>query len=432
MNDTPVSERERNWSARAASQVLEALAGRRRGVRLLLPFAGPAVVVSVAYMDPGNLATNLQAGAGYGYALLWAVLFANVAAMLFQAVSARVGIVTGVSLAKLCAARLPRSVALAMWAISEIAAMATDLAEFLGGAIGFSLLARIPLLLGMAITAVLTWCLLLLQRRGFRPIEIAIGALVGLIAVAYIAQLAFVAIPWRPVLHGIFVPAVPDREALVVCAGIVGATIMPHALFLHSGLSGERVKPRTGDERAKLVRYSNAEAVIALTVAGLVNMAMVIMACGAFHGAHRSITEIGAAYRTLTPLFGSMAAGLFLTSLMASGISSSVVGTMAGQMIMQDFLGVSLPLWLRRLVTMAPSFIVVALGVGVTRALVLSQVVLSFAVPVPMLALIVFASRRRIMGDHRLGRVMLAVAVLVFLVVLAMNAMLIAQSWPLS
>ena len=432
MNDTPVSERERNWSARTSAQVRDALDGRRRGARLLLPFAGPAVVVSVAYMDPGNLATNLQAGAGYGYALLWAVLFANGAAMLFQAISARLGVATGTSLAKLCARSLPRSAVLAMWVVSEIAAMATDLAEFLGGAIGFSLLARIPLIVGMAVTAVFTWGLLSLQKRGFRPIELAIGALVGLIAVAYIAQLGFVSVPWRPVLLGMFVPLVPDREALVVCAGIVGATIMPHALFLHSGLAGERVRPRDEKERAKLVRYANAEVIIALAVAGLVNMGMVVMACGAFHSGHREMTDIGAAYRTLTPLFGSMAAGLFLTSLMASGISSSVVGTMAGQMIMQDFLGVSLPLWLRRLVTMAPSFIVVALGVGVTRALVLSQVVLSFAVPVPMLALIGFASSRAVMGDHRLGRAMLILAVAVFLAVVAMNTILLAQIWPFS
>jgi manganese transport protein len=432
MNDTPVSERERSWSARTTSQVREALAGRRRGARVLLPLAGPAVVVSVAYMDPGNIATNLQAGASYGYGLLWAVLFANVAAMLFQAISARLGLATGVSLAKQCARSLPRSVVLAMWIVSEVAAMATDLAEFLGGAIGFSLLAHLPLLIGMTITAVFTYALLLLQRRGFRPIEVAIGALVGLIAVAYIAQLCFVAVPWLPVLHGMFVPAVPDREALILCAGIVGATIMPHALFLHSGLTGERIKPYTEQERATLVRYSNVEVIMALTVAGLINMAMVIMACGAFHDGHREVTEIGAAYRTLTPLFGSMAAGLFLTSLMASGISSSVVGTMAGQMIMQDFLGVSLPLWLRRLVTMAPSFIVVALGVGVTRALVLSQVVLSFAVPVPMLALIGFASSRRVMGEHRLGRAMLTLAVATFIVVVAMNAMLLSQNWPFS
>ena len=432
MNDTPVSERERSWSARTTLQIREALAGHRRGVHVLLPLAGPAVVVSVAYMDPGNLATNLQAGAGYGYGLLWAVLFANVAAMLFQAISARLGVATGVSLAKLCARSLPRPVVFAIWIVSEVAAMATDLAEFLGGAIGFSLLAHVPLLIGMAITAVVTYALLSLQRRGFRPIELAIGALVGLIAVAYIAQLGFVAVPWRPVMRGMFVPTVPDREALVLCAGIVGATIMPHALFLHSGLTGERIKPHTEQERAALVRYANAESMLALTVAGLVNMAMVIMACGAFHGGHREMTDIGAAYRTLTPLFGSMAAGLFLTSLMASGISSSVVGTMAGQMIMLDFLGVSLPLWVRRLVTMVPSFIVVALGMGATRALVLSQVVLSLAVPVPMLALIGFAGSRAVMGDHRLGRAMLVFAATTFLVVVGMNALLLAQSWPFS
>ena len=206
MNDTRLSERERNWSARTASQVSEALDGRRRGARLLLPFAGPAVVVSVAYMDPGNLATNLQAGAAYGYSLLWAVLFANLAAMLFQAVSARLGIVSGLSVASLCAQRLPRSLVLAMWGVGEIAAMATDLAEFLGGAIGFSLLAHIPLLLGMAVTAVFTWLLLMLQSRGFRPLEVAIGALVGLIAIAYIAQLLFVHVPWGAVLYGALVP----------------------------------------------------------------------------------------------------------------------------------------------------------------------------------------------------------------------------------
>ena len=430
MNDMRVSPRKRNWSARTAAQVSEALEGRRGGARLLLPFAGPAIVVSVAYIDPGNLATNLQAGAGYGNALLWVVLFANCVAMLFQAVSARLGVVTGASLATLCARRLPRPIVLTMWVVSEIAAMATDLAEFLGGAIGFSLLARIPLIVGMAITAVVTWALLALQKRGFRPLELAIGALVGLIAVAYIAQLLFVSVPWGAVLHGVFVPTVPDREALVVCAGIVGATVMPHALFLHSGLTGERVKPQTEQARARLVRYSNVETIIALTVAGLVNMGMVVMASGAFHGGQDQVADIGAAYRTLTPLFGSMAAGLFLTSLMASGVSSSVVGTMAGQMIMQDFLGVSLPLWLRRVVTMAPSFVVVALGIGATRALVLSQVVLSFALPVPMLALIGFASSRRVMGAYRLGGVMRALAIAAFTVVMAMNAVVLVQAWP--
>ncbi|GLU33315.1 Nramp family divalent metal transporter [Trinickia caryophylli] len=420
-------DRPRGSSARTTARVREVLDGRRRGLGVLLPFAGPAVVVSVAYMDPGNIATNLQAGAGYGYSLLWVVLLANVVAMLFQAISARIGLVTGESLAKLCASNLPRPVVYAVWAVSEIAAMATDLAEFLGGAIGLSLLAHLPLLVGMAITAALTWGLLLMQARGFRPLELAIGALVGVIALAYTAQLFFVQLDWPALAHGTFTPSIADGEALLVAVGIIGATVMPHALFLHSGLTGERIRPRDDGDLRRLVRYANAEVVIALGVAGLVNMAMVAMAAGAFHRGHAQIAEIQAAYHTLTPLFGSMAAGLFLTSLMASGISSSVVGTMAGQMIMRDFLGFAVPLSVRRLVTMVPAFIIVGLGFDATRALVLSQVVLSLAVPVPMIALVVFASRARTMGAYRLGPCVVALAVVCAAAVLGMNGVLVAH-----
>ena len=427
MNEVPVSDRRRRSSARTAEHVREALQGRRRGLRMLLPFAGPAVVVSVAYMDPGNIATNLQAGAGYGYTLLWVVLFANVVAMLFQSISARIGLVTGESLARVCARSLPKPVALAMWLVAEIAAMATDLAEFLGAAIGFSLLVHLPLLAGMGVTAALTWGLLLMQGRGFRPLELTIGALVGVIAVAYLAQLLFVPLDWAAVARGTFVPTIADREALFVAVGIVGATVMPHALFLHSGLTGERIAPLSDDDRRTLVRYSNIEVVIALSVAGLVNMTMVAMAAGAFHRGFAQIAQIDMAYRTLMPLFGSMAGGLFLAALMASGISSSVVGTMAGQMIMRDFLGFAVPLWLRRVVTMLPGFIVVGMGVDATRALVLSQVVLSIAVPVPMIALLAIACRRRIMGAYRLGPLMTWLAIVFAAAVLLMNGVLVAR-----
>jgi manganese transport protein len=427
MNEVPMSDRRRGLSARTAGQLREVLEGRRRGARMLLPFAGPAVVVSVAYMDPGNIATNLQAGAGYGYALLWVVLFANVVAMLFQSISARVGVVTGESLARVCARAAPKPVTLAMWFVAEIAAMATDLAEFLGAAIGFSLLAHLPLIVGMGVTAVLTWGLLLMQGRGFRPLELAIGALVGVIVIAYLAQLLFVPLEWSAVARGTFVPTVADREALFVAVGIVGATVMPHALFLHSGLTGERVAPLTDGERRTLLRYSNAEVVIALGVAGLVNMTMVAMAAGAFHHGFPQMAQIDVAYRTLMPLFGSMAGGLFLTALMASGISSSVVGTMAGQMIMRDFLGFTVPLWLRRLVTMLPGFIVVGMGVDATRALVLSQVVLSIAVPVPMIALLAVACRRRVMGGYRLGPLAMSLAIVFAAAVLLMNGVLVAR-----
>jgi len=405
--------------------VREALEGRRRGAALLLPLAGPAVVVSVAYMDPGNFATNIQAGARYGYALLWVVLFANVVAMLFQSLSAKLGIVTGCNLAELCRVRLPAPVVWAMWGVSEIAAMATDLAEFLGGAIGLALLFHMPLVAGMAVTAVVTYGLLLFENAGFRPLELVIGALVGIIGLCYVLELFIAPIEWRSVLRHSITPSLPDAPAAMIAVGIVGATVMPHALFLHSGLTQARITPRNDTERARLLRFSNIEVVIALSIAGLINMAMVIMASGAFHQGFPDVAEIQTAYRTLVPLLGIGAAGIFLLSLIASGVSSSVVGTMAGQMIMQGFVGFRIPVWLRRLVTMTPAFAVVGLGVNATQALVASQVVLSFALPVPMAALVWFTSRADVMGPYRNRRVTVALAVTGAAIVLVLNAVLL-------
>ena len=337
------------------------MAGRRRGLRSLLPFAGPAVIASVAYMDPGNFATNIQAGAKYNYNLLWVVVVANVIAMLFQALSAKLGIVTGRNLAELCREQFPRPLVWAMWVVSEIGAMATDLAEFLGGAIGLSLLFGMPLLAGMVITGIATYAILTLQRGGFRPIELLIGGLVGVIGASYLVELLIAPPDWSAVAFHSVVPHLDDGEAVLLAVGIVGATVMPHAIYLHSGLTQDRVLPRTDGERRRLLRFSNREVVLALGLAGLVNMAMVAMAASVFHdGVHDDVAEIGTAYRTLIPILGSGAAGVFLVSLLASGLSSSAVGTMAGQVIMQGFVGFRIPLWLRRLVTMVPSFAVVA------------------------------------------------------------------------
>ncbi len=405
----------------------ETLAGRRRGVRAMLPFAGPAVVASIAYMDPGNFATNIQAGASYGYALLWVVAVANLVAMLFQSLSAKLGLVTGRNLAELCRASLPRRCVLAMWGISEIAAMATDLAEFVGGAIGVSLLTRLPMMPSMLVTAAVTYGLLQFEKRGFRPLELAIAALVGVIGLSYLAELLIAPVHWAAVAKHTFTPSMPDRNALTIAVGIIGATVMPHVLFLHSGLTQHRVKPRNDGERAKLLRFSNIEVVVALGVAGLINMAMVIMASSAFHAGHAEIASIETAWRTLTPLLGGAAAGLFLAALIASGVSSSVVGTMAGQMIMQGFVGFHVPVWARRLVTMVPAFVVVACGVDATRALVLSQVVLSIALPVPMIALVWFTSSEKLMGRYRNRRFTTAAAVAGAVAVLGLNGVLLWQ-----
>src|ERR1700736_3160015 len=308
----------------------EVLAGRRRGLRSLLPFAGPAVIpsgpysASGAYMDPGNFATNIQAGAKYNYNLLWVVVVANIIAMLFQALSAKLGIVTGRSLAELCREQFPRPLVWGMWIASEIGAMATDLAEFLGGAVGLSLLLGTPLLTGMVITGIATYAILTLQRGGFRPIELLIGGLVGVIGASYLVELLTAPPDWSAAALHAVVPRLGDSGAVLLAVGIVGATVMPHAIYLHSGLTQDRVLPRTSGERRRLLRFSNREVVLALGLAGLVNMAMVAMAASVFHdGVHDDVAEIGTAYRPLIPILGSGAAGVFLISLLASGLSSS-------------------------------------------------------------------------------------------------------------
>ena len=407
----------------------DVLQGRRRGLSALAPFAGPAIVVSVAYIDPGNFATNIQAGARYGYALLWVVVLANLMAMLFQALSARIGIVTGSNLAQLCRQHLPRPLVWLMWVVSELAAMATDLAEFLGGAIGLALLFHMPLLAGMVITGIVTYALLLLEGRGARRLELTIGALVGVVGLSYLVELFIAPVDWAAVGLHVFKPDLPDGMAVALAVGIIGATVMPHALFLHSGLTERRARPRNDEERRRIIRLSNAEVVLALAVAGLINLAMVIMAASAFHGGHPDVAKIETAYQTLVPLLGGAAATIFLVSLVASGFSSSVVGTMAGQMIMQGFVDFRIPLWLRRAVTMVPSFVVVAAGVDATRALVLSQVALSIALPFPMVALVGFASRHRIMGVFTISRPVTALAVVAALVVLALNTLLLLDTF---
>lgn len=332
--------------------------------------------------------------------------------MLFQMLSARLGIVTGRNLAQLCRMHLPAPAGLGMWFISELAAMATDLAEFVGAAVGIALLTGMPLLAAMVVAGVLTYLLLMLQVRGFRSVELMIGALVAVIGISYIIQVWILPVSWATALRQTFVPTALPPDAFMLAAGIVGATVMPHALFLHSGLVNKRVRPRSASETSQLLRYSNREVVAALAAAGCINLAMVVVSAGGFHGAHAEVAGIEDAYVTLAPLFGASAGLVFLVGLIASGLSSSVVGTMAGQMVLQGFLRVRLPVWMRRLITMVPAFIVIGAGMDVTRALVLSQVVLSMVVPFPMAALIWLARRPDLMGQHAAGRglVLLATA----------------------
>lgn len=378
-------------------------------------------------MDPGNFATNIQAGAKYGYTLLWVVVMANIIAMLFQALSAKLGIVTNKNLAEMCRDQFSSPVVWGMWVVSEIAAMATDLAEFLGGALALSILFHLPLLVGMGITALITYTLLLVEKRGFRPLELMIGGLVAVIALCYLIEMFIAPVNWTAAGLGMVIPKLPDAQALTISVGIIGATVMPHAIYLHSGLTQSRTPAKNSSERRKLLSFSNIEVVIALSIAGLVNIAMVIMASSAFHAGHSDVAEIETAYHTLTPLLGIGAAGVFLLSLIASGISSSVVGTLAGQMIMQGFVGFYIPVWLRRLVTMIPAFVVVSMGVNATDALVYSQVVLSLALPAPMIALVMFTRRRDIMGEFVNNKLTVILSVIGTVIIVTLNIILLLQ-----
>ncbi|MGA7385731.1 MAG: Nramp family divalent metal transporter [Methylocella sp.] len=426
MTDVAVQDHPVNRTQAAIREVLD---GRRRGLSAIVPMVGPAVIVSIAYMDPGNFATNIQAGAKYGYGLLWVVLVANLIAMLFQALSAKLGIATGRNLAEMCREQLPQPVVCAMWVVSEIAAMATDLAEFLGGAIGLSLLFNLPLFWGMIVTAIVTYGILMFEKRGFRPVELIIGALVAIVCLCYLIEIFIAPVDWAAAAFHSFVPQLEDAAAATIAVGIIGATVMPHAIYLHSGLTHVRLGARDDADRRKVLRFSNREVIVALAIAGAVNMAMVMMASAAFHAGHSDVAEIETAYRTLLPLLGAGAATVFLISLLASGVSSSAVGTMAGQMIMQGFVGFRIPVWVRRLVTMVPAFIVVGLGVNATDALVISQVILSLALPVPMIALLLFTQRPDIMGSFANGWVTRVAATAGTAMVLVLNSVLLLQTF---
>ncbi len=385
--------------SRATRKARSVLASNRKGFRAMLPFLGPAFIAAVAYIDPGNYATNIQSGSAFGYKLLWVIVLANLMAMVIQNMSAKLGIATGKNLPELCREHFSRRVSVILWIVSEVAAMATDIAEFLGATLALNLLIGIPMLLATVITGIVTYLILMMDRYGFRPLEIFIGALVLLIGACYGAETAFSHPILGQVLYHSVVPWVHGTNAILLVVGIIGATVMPHVVYLHSGLTQRRIIPRDDREKKKIYRFSRKEVIIAMTLAGLINLSMMYMAASTFHATgHNQIATIPMAYHTLTPVLGSAAAAVFLISLLASGVSSSAVGTMAGQIIMQGFVGFSIPVWVRRVVTMLPTTIIVALGINPTETLVLSQVLLSLVLPIPIITLVYFASRREIMG----------------------------------
>ena len=401
MKDFPVEKNSKPSDRETRATAVEILDGhsQKGWFARLLPFLGPAFIASVAYMDPGNFATNIQGGAQFGYKLLWVIVLSNLMAMLIQTLSAKLGIATGQNLAQHCRNHFPRWVVVTMWVLMEIVAMATDLAEFLGAALGFNLLFGIPLWIAGILTAIATFLILGLSRYGFRPLEAVITVLVGVVAACYLVETVLDRPNWGQVLFHATVPQFQGAESVLLATGILGATVMPHVIFLHSSLTQDRIIVRGPVQLRRLFRFELMDVLIAMGVAGLINAAMLIMAASTFFaGGQSHVGTIEEAHRTLEPLLGRAASWVFALSLLASGLSSASVGTMAGQVIMQGFLHRHVSAWIRRLVTMLPSLIVIWVGLDPTRTLVISQVMLSFGLPFAVVPLIWFTRRHEIMG----------------------------------
>ncbi|MGX7678130.1 Nramp family divalent metal transporter [Jatrophihabitans sp. DSM 45814] len=400
--------------------------GRVRGVVALL---GPAFVAAVAYIDPGNFATNFSAGAHFGYALVWVVVGANLMAMLVQYQSAKVGVVTGRDLPELCRELFPRRASIGLWIQAEIVAMATDLAEFVGAAIGLNLLFGVPMFPAGVITAVVAFVILALEQRGHRRFELAIVGLLGIVLLGFAYDLVMVGVDPSGAISGL-APRFQGSDSVLLTAGIVGATVMPHVVYLHSALTKRRVACRDDGERRELLRFQRLDVVVALGVAGAINLSMMFVAASLFHrGDYAGVDSIEAAHAGLARLAGGGAALAFAVALLASGLSSSSVGTYAGQVVMQGFIRRRIPLFLRRALTMLPALIVLALGLPTTDSLVVSQVLLSFGIPFALVPLVLIARRRDVMGVLVNRRITTAAMACIASAITALNAVLLYQTF---
>lgn len=427
-SDSLAVDKARAAELKTVSAARDAINGKVKGIRALLPFLGPAFIASIAYVDPGNFATNIQSGARFGYKMLWVIVLANLMAMLLQNMSAKLGIATGRSLPEICRDRMPKWLTMIMWIVSEFAAMATDLAEFLGATLALNLLAGIPMIYATIITGVVTYLILMLEKFGFRPLEKFIAAFAMLIGLCYLVETILSRPDFSQIAYHSVVPWLGNNESIMLAVGVIGATVMPHAIYLHSSLTQNRIVPRNDTEKIKIQKFSTKEIIIAMTLAGFVNLAMMYMAASVFNTTGQShIADLTTAYHTLTPLLGAASASVFLISLLASGLSSSVVGTMAGQVIMQGFVGFSIPLWIRRLVTMLPTVIIVALGVDPTQTLIISQVILSIVLPFPIIALIYFTQKKDLMGVLTNKKMTTVLSSLFAIIILGLNIWMVLQ-----
>jgi len=403
--------------------------GRVKGIRNLLPFLGPAFIAGVAYIDPGNFATNIASGSQYGYMLLWVVLVSNVMAILIQVLSAKLGIATGKNLPEVARENLPKSVSFGLWIQGELVVMATDLAEFIGAALGLYLLFGIPLLPAALIAAVGSFAILELQRRGFRPLEAVIAAMVFIVVIAFIVQVIFAQPNYSEVLQGFITPQFKGTDSVMMAAGILGATVMPHAIYLHSALTQKRIVGRNEAERKRIFRFEFIDILIAMSIAGIVNASMLIVAAALFHKNGLNVQDLDVAFQQFGEITGTVSALLFGIGLLSSGLASSAVGTMSGDIIMQGFIRRRISLYLRRAITVIPPILFIAIGVNPTAALVISQIILSFGIPFALIPLIVFTSSKRIMGDLANRRFTNILAVGIAMIIISLNVFLLVQTF---
>lgn len=394
-----------------------------------LLFLGPAFLISVGYMDPGNWGTDIEGGARFGYRLLWVILLANLMAILMQTLSAKLGIATGKSLPEVCRDHYPKWLSVTLWVTAELAAIATDLAEFLGGAVGFYLLFGIPLFPAALLTGVIISLILLLEHYGFRKLEMVIIGLIAVIGFMYMAEIWLSKPDWSQIAHGLLIPTLPDG-AMLVAVGIIGATVMPHNLYLHSALIQTRVRVSDSLRRKQSVyRLAIVDSIVALNGAFLVNSAILIMSAAAFSGGRLHEYSLESAHQTLVPLLGPLAGTAFAIALLASGLSSSTTATMAGQVIMEGFINHRMNVWLRRAITMIPSLIIIGLGLNPLTILILSQVSLSFQLPFAMIPLVLFTSNREIMGEFTNRPATTFLAWLTTGMILTLNILLLVQTF---
>jgi manganese transport protein len=407
------------------------LNGERRGVRAVLPFLGPAFIAAVAYVDPGNFATNMAGGAQFGYMLLWVVLAANLMAMVIQSMSAKLGIATGRSLPEVCRDRFPRPVVMFLWVQAELIAMATDLAEFVGAALGIYLVFGLPLFISGLLTGVLAFGILALQAWGFRRLEATISMLVGVIVIAFGLEVLRSGPSWGAVVSNTFVPHLDGKASILLAAGILGATVMPHVIYLHSALTQKRIVGANPEARRKIYHFELVDVIIAMGVAGVVNMAMLTLAASVFgsRGLVNAGTDLTQVFSGLDHFIGGHSGLVFGIALLASGVSSSSVGTLSGQVVMQGFIRRRIPIFLRRAITMVPAMILIASHFDPSRALVLSQVFLSFGIPFALIPLVMFCRDKELMGNLVNSRLTNYAAYAVAGMIIGLNIFLLYQTF---